>query len=92
MEYHTPLDGQSSAQTWVRYFIKQSVSTNTAPSPTGLKLNMIKKWPVVIKTKIFTALCNLRSTRDVPAQWKLKLLPVKPKIESVIPTVNDWGG
>ena len=31
---------------------------STAPAPTGLTLNMMKKWPKVAKKTIFTAPCN----------------------------------
>ena len=60
-------------------------STNTAPSPTGLTLNMIKKWPEEVKKTIFTALCKLWSTKNVPTQWKWKWLCQNPKIDSGIP-------
>ena len=41
-------------------------STNAAPSPTGLTTNNVKKWPEEVKKSIFTAVCNLWSTKDVP--------------------------
>ena len=64
-------------------------STNTAPSQTGLTFNMIKERPDEIKKAIFTALCNLWSTKEVRKQWKWKWFCLKSKIDSGIPTDGD---
>ena len=50
---------------------------------------MIKKWPDEVKKTIFTAPCNLWSTKDIPTQLKWKWLCLKPKIDSGIPTANN---
>ena len=41
-------------------------STNTAPSPTGLTFNMIKKWPEDVKKVKFAALCNFMVDKRSP--------------------------
>ena len=62
-------------------------STNTAPLPTGLTFNMIKKWPEDVKSDIHSSLLpvvNKRSTNTMGMEM------AQPKTEDRLGNTNSW--